>query len=160
MKPFLLFCRRFRTLKTFEPWIQSATQDESHLIITLLFNIIYDCHIGPIRFLQLWGLHHRAVFLSACWALGLALSDSAITSLQSQGSVCMCVGVCMCIGVCVWACAPRLNGRALRPAGLEQNQENILCDNMLSRRDLGWNHSRTEQNSSCQVIKIMSLICF
>lgn len=55
------------------------------------------------RLLQLWGQCHRAVFLPACWALCLPLSHSAITSLQSQGSLCVCICACVCF-LAEWVC--------------------------------------------------------
>lgn len=102
-------------------------------------------HVAPIRLLQLWAQCHWAVFLPACWALCLLLSYSAITSLQSQVSVCVCVCASVHVCECVFSW---LKGCVLRPAGLEQNQENILYDDMVSRKtrpELKPHHSKQRQ---------------
>lgn len=71
-----------------------------------------------------------ACLLSA-WSASQQLYHYLITVTR------ICVCACVCICVCVRLCVPWLNGCALRPAGLEQNQENILYDDMVSRRGLG-----------------------
>lgn len=99
-------------------------------------------HVASIRWLlTLWGQRLRAVFLPACWALCLPLSDS-----------CHYLITVTRISVWVRVCVSWLNGWALRPAGLEQNQENILYDDMVSRRGLGWNHSRAVSRKNQQFI--------
>lgn len=101
-----------------------------------------------------------------------ALRSVSVTALFSclpaERSVCLLAtlplphyshkDLCMCVRVRVsW-----LNGCVLRPAGLEQNQEDILYDDMVRRRDLDWNHSRETETvhiRSYQVIMIMSSTC-
>ncbi len=58
----------------------------------------------------------------------------------------------LCVNACVWVCVSWLSGCALRPAGLEQDQKTILYDDMVSRRDLGWNHSRAGSKKIQQFI--------